>query len=74
VEGLKLGSATSAALTLRNTMVTPETVEHLAEVQSLDIDLFAQALEDAGVRAPDLVERSLSGPQRLPDLVGWLNP
>lgn len=74
VEGLKLGSATSAALTLLNTMVTPETVEHMAEVQSPDIDQFAQALEDAGVRAPDLVERSLSGPQRLPDLVGWLNP
>ena len=55
-------------------MVTPETVDHLAEVQGLDIDLFAQALEDAGVRARDLVTRSHSGPQRLSDLVGWLNP
>jgi 3-hydroxyisobutyrate dehydrogenase-like beta-hydroxyacid dehydrogenase len=74
VEGLKLGSATSAALTLLNTMVTPRTVDHLAQVQSLDIDLFAQALEDAGVTAADVVSRSRSGPERLPDLVARLNP
>jgi 3-hydroxyisobutyrate dehydrogenase-like beta-hydroxyacid dehydrogenase len=74
VEALKLGSATSAALTLLNTMVTPETVDHLAKVQDLDIDLFAQALEDADVSAQDIVARSHSGPRRLPELVGQLNP
>ena len=73
VEGLKLGSATSAALTLLNTMVTPETVDHLAGVQALDIDLFAEALQDAGVIAADVVSRSRSGPNRLPDLIRRLN-
>jgi 6-phosphogluconate dehydrogenase (decarboxylating) len=74
VEGLKLGSATSAALTLLNTMVTPETVEHLAWVQALDIDLFATALRDAGVQDDKVVGRSRSGPESLPDLVRRLNP
>ncbi len=74
VEGLKLGSATSAALTLLNTTVTPETVEHLSKVQDLDIDLFAEALADVGVTAADLTSRSHSGCHRLPHLVARLNP
>ena len=74
VEGLKLGSATSAALTLLNTMVTPSTVEHLSEVEALDMELFAQAMADAGVEAGDTVARGLLGAHRLPELIARLNP
>ena len=74
VEGLKLGSATSAALTLLNTMVTPSTVEHLSEVEALDMELFTQAMADAGVEAGDTVTRGLSGAPRIPELIARLDP
>ncbi|HET6354753.1 NAD(P)-binding domain-containing protein [Streptomyces sp.] len=74
VEALKLGSASSAALTLLNTMVTPDTVEHLSAVQVLDMELFDQAMGEAGIDSAAVTARGLTGARELPDLVGWLNP
>lgn len=71
-EGLKLGSATSAALTLLGTMVTPDTVEHLSQIEALDMELFEQAMQDAGVPAQETTARGLSGAHRLPELIGRL--
>ncbi len=74
IQGLKLGSATSAALTLLNTMISPETVGHLSEVEALDMRLFEQAMEQAGVPAAETTDRGLSGARRLPELIARLNP
>ena len=74
IEGLKLGSANSAALTLLNTMITTETVGHLSEVEALDMRLFEQAMQQAGVPAAETTDRGLSGALRLPDVIARLNP
>jgi 3-hydroxyisobutyrate dehydrogenase-like beta-hydroxyacid dehydrogenase len=76
-EALKLGSATSAALTLLNTMITPETVGHLSEVQALDMEIFDQAMREAGVdpaAATEATARGLSGTRRLREVIARLNP
>jgi 3-hydroxyisobutyrate dehydrogenase-like beta-hydroxyacid dehydrogenase len=69
VEALGHCSATSAALTLLNTMVTPETVDHLSQVEALDMELFDSAIRDAGVDAAEITARGLSGAHRLPGLI-----
>lgn len=77
VEALRLGSASSAALTLLNTMITPQTVDHLAEVQALDMKIFAQAMREASAdpaAATAATARGLSGTQRLPGVIARLNP
>jgi 3-hydroxyisobutyrate dehydrogenase-like beta-hydroxyacid dehydrogenase len=73
VEALKLGSATSAALTLLNTMVTPDTVDHLSKVEALDMELFDQAMRAAGADAAEATARGLSGARRLTGLIARLN-
>ena len=73
VEALKLGSATSSALTLLNTMVTPDTVEHLSKVEAEDMAIFRAAMADAGVDAENVTARGLTGANRLPDLIRRLN-
>jgi hypothetical protein len=40
VDSLKLGSASSNALALLNTMVALDNVEHLARIEALDMQLF----------------------------------
>ncbi|MFJ2158038.1 NAD(P)-dependent oxidoreductase [Streptomyces sp. NPDC087856] len=70
---LKLGSASSAALTLLNTMVRPDNVEHLSGVEALDMELFEQAMREADVDAAEATARGLSGAERLPDLIRRLN-
>ncbi|WP_308194456.1 NAD(P)-dependent oxidoreductase [Pseudonocardia kujensis] len=74
VEVLKLGSASSVALTLLNTMVTPETVEHLAAVEAFDMEIFDEAMRDAGVAADDVTRRASAGARELPALVKRLAP
>ena len=74
VDGLRLGSAPSAALTLLNSMITTETVEHLSSVEALDMELFEQAMREAGVSAEATTKRGLSGAHRLPAVVAELNP
>ncbi|MFV2117395.1 NAD(P)-dependent oxidoreductase [Streptomyces sp. Act-28] len=73
VEVLKLGSASSTALTLLNTMVRPDNVGHLSKVEALDMELFDQAMRDAGVDAGEVTERGLSGARGLPELLARLN-
>lgn len=74
VEALRLGSADSRALQLMNTMVTPETVEHLSAVEALDMNLFDEAMRDAGVNAVVATARGLAGAHRLPEVIERLNP
>lgn len=77
VDALRLGSASSAALTLLNTMITPQTVGHLAEVQALDMEIFAEAMREASVdpaAATAATARGLSGTQRFPGVIARLNP
>ncbi|WP_373453925.1 NAD-binding protein [Rhodococcus sp. 06-418-5] len=73
VDVLRLGSADSRALQLMNTMVNPDTVEHLTQVEALDMHLFDRAMRDAGVSARPTTERGLSGAHRLPAVIGRLN-
>ncbi|MGW5170424.1 NAD(P)-dependent oxidoreductase [Streptomyces nodosus] len=73
VEVLKLGSASSAALSLLNTMVRPDNVKHLSKVEALDMELFDQAMRDAGIDAAEVTERGLSGARDLPALLARLN-
>ena len=73
-EALKLGSASSRALTLLNTMVTPATVGHLSAVQAEDMEIFAAAMADAGVDATAATARGVAGTDRLARLVQQLNP
>jgi 3-hydroxyisobutyrate dehydrogenase-like beta-hydroxyacid dehydrogenase len=74
VGALKLGSASSSALTLLNTMVTPATVEHLSEVEAEDMKIFAAAMADSGVDARPVTARGLEGANRLAELIRILNP
>lgn len=74
VEALTLGSATSSALTLLNTMVTPDTVEHLSKVEAEDMAIFRAAMTDAGIDSADATARGLTGAKRLPELIRRLNP
>ncbi|MBJ7289908.1 NAD(P)-dependent oxidoreductase [Williamsia sp.] len=73
VDALRAGSADSRALSLMNTMVNPDTVGHLSTVEALEMDLFQQAMTDAGVEATEATARGLSGARRLGDVIGWLN-
>ena len=73
VEVLKLGSASSSALTLLNTMVTLDNVEHLSDVQARDMTLFDQAMREVCIDAATITERGLVGAHRLPELLGRLN-
>lgn len=74
VEALKLGSAASAALTLLNTMVTPDTVGHLSEVEAEDMRIFDTAMTEGGVDASSATARGLAGADGLPALIRRLNP
>lgn len=73
-EVLEVGSAASTVLSLFNTMVTTDTVEHLSKVEALDMDLFEIAMREGGVDASALTARGRSGARRLPDVVRLLNP
>lgn len=74
VDALRLGSSDSRALQLMNTMVNAETVDHLSSVEALDMELFDQAMCDAGIDAAATTARGLSGAERLPDVISGLNP
>jgi 3-hydroxyisobutyrate dehydrogenase-like beta-hydroxyacid dehydrogenase len=51
VEVLKLGSAGSFTLSAINQAITVANVEHLRQVELLDMELFAAAMRDSGVDA-----------------------
>ena len=68
MEALRLGSADSRALQLLNTMVTPDTVDHLASVEALDMEIFKDAMSEEHIDANAMTDRALSGARRLPDV------
>ncbi|WP_249998357.1 NAD(P)-dependent oxidoreductase [Actinoplanes sp. M2I2] len=72
VEALRAGSGSSRALTLLGEMVNPATVRHLAAVEDLDVDLFASAMDEAGLDAGAVVARAHEGARGLPALVDSL--
>jgi 3-hydroxyisobutyrate dehydrogenase-like beta-hydroxyacid dehydrogenase len=74
VDALKLGSASSAALTLLNTMITPGTVDHLAAVEAEDMRIFDTAMTERGVNAAAATARGLAGANGLPSLITRLSP
>ncbi|GLZ11727.1 6-phosphogluconate dehydrogenase [Actinomadura sp. NBRC 104425] len=73
VGALKLGSASSAALTLLNTMVTLDNVEHLSRVEALDMELFDTAMREAGVDPGAVTQRGMAGARGLSRLLHSLN-
>ncbi|MCK7621607.1 NAD-binding protein [Streptomyces sp. RS10V-4] len=73
VEVLKLGSAASAALSLLNTMVRPDNVDHLSAAEALDMQLFDQAMRQAGIDSTPATERGLAGVHGLTQLVHRLS-
>jgi 3-hydroxyisobutyrate dehydrogenase-like beta-hydroxyacid dehydrogenase len=74
VDVLKLGSASSAALNLLNTVVTLDNVEHLSSVEALDMELFDAAMRDADVDPGSVTARGMQGARGLPGLLRRLNP
>jgi 3-hydroxyisobutyrate dehydrogenase-like beta-hydroxyacid dehydrogenase len=73
VNVLKLGSASSKALTLLNSMVTLDNVDHLSKVEELDMQLFDTAMTESGVNADFVTARGLVGARELPALLHRLN-
>ncbi|WP_040785424.1 NAD(P)-dependent oxidoreductase [Nocardia pneumoniae] len=73
VELLQLGSAASAALSLLSAVVRPDIVEHLAALEVLDIELFDQAMREAGIDSTAVTERGLAGARGLARLLDRLN-
>ena len=71
---LKLGSASSQALTLLNTMLTLDTVAHLAEVEAEDMQIFANAMSERHLTADTVTARGLAGANELTALLHRLNP
>lgn len=69
MEALRLGSADSRALQLLNTMVTPDTVDHLASVEALDMEIFKDAMSEEHIDADAMTDRALSGARHLPDVM-----
>jgi hypothetical protein len=73
LEVLKLGSAASRALTLLNSMVRRDNVDHLSKVEELDMQLFDTAMTESGVNANFVTARGLIGARGLPALLRRLN-
>ncbi|GCE08203.1 NAD(P)-dependent oxidoreductase [Dictyobacter aurantiacus] len=73
VDVLKLGSASSNALTLLNSMVRLDNVDHLSSVEALDMHLFDTAMIESGVNADFVTSRGLAGASGLPTLLRQLN-
>lgn len=73
VEGVRLGSGSSAALELLGTVFTPDTIDRAVELSVLDMRMFDDAMRDAGVSARQVSDRGMSGVRRLPDLVRRLD-
>ena len=71
---LKVSSGNSRALELLNTLINPDTVEHLTAVQMLDMEIFASAMDDCGVNAQSATARGIEGTDNLVGLLRRLNP
>lgn len=76
-EALKLGSGASEALvrTPTNSPVSlSDAAAHLSQVELLDMDLFDQAMTEAGVDAAEATARGIAGASSLASVVALLNP
>ncbi|MFD4637714.1 NAD(P)-dependent oxidoreductase [Lentzea sp. NPDC058436] len=76
-ECLKLGSGASEALTRMPTnseVSLSGTATHLAQVELLDMELFDEAMNDAGVDAAAATARGIAGASSLVSVVALLNP
>ena len=73
IDALKLGSGSSRAMELLNTMITPETVHHLTELVKIDMQVFETAMQEAGIDADAVDARGMAGVNHLPALVARLN-
>ena len=73
IDAVKLCSGFSNSLIHLSTMITPATVDHLSTVEGEDMDIFAQAMTEAGIDAETVLARGYHGARTLPGLVGKLN-
>ncbi|MDG4668033.1 NAD(P)-dependent oxidoreductase [Mycobacterium sp. 236(2023)] len=76
-EAIKLSSGASEALvrTPTNSPVSlTQTAAHLAQVELLDMDLFQQAMTEAGIDAAKTTARGIAGAASLTTVVALLNP
>ncbi len=71
---LKLSSASSSALTLLNSMITLDNVDHLSHAEVLDMQVFDKAMTERHVSAAAATARGLVGANGLPALMHRLNP
>ena len=74
IGALKLCSGFSNSLIHLNSIITPETVTHLSKVEAEDMEIFAEAMADAGIDADAVIARGHHGARTLPELVRKLNP
>lgn len=65
---LRAGTASSRALLVLGSAVTPENADHLSRLQLIDMDLFAEAVAALGVIASDVTQRAIEGANALPAL------
>lgn len=65
---LRSGSARSFALEAIGPSITPENVEHLRDLELIDMDVFAEAVSSLGGVSAPVVERAVAGANGLPDL------
>lgn len=73
IEAIKLCSGFSNSLNHLNTILTLDTMDHLSKVEAEDMDIFAEAMADAGIDATNVVARGRHGARALPDLIRALN-
>lgn len=74
VDLLKVGSATSFALEALGTAITPDNVHHLQELELLDMELFAAAMDELGAGAGAVTQRAVTGARGLVDLMRDVGP
>ena len=75
VDVVKLGSASSNALTLLNNMVTLDNVDHPGKkIEALNMQLFDTAMTESSVNANFVTARSLAGASGQPALLRSSNP
>lgn len=73
VDLLKVGSASSFTLTALGDAITTDNVGHLREVELLDMELFAAAMNERHVDADAVTARAVAGARGLTDLMRRLD-
>lgn len=73
ISALKLCSGFSNTLLHLNTILTPQTIGHLAQVEVEDMLIFKAAMDEAGIDAERVTERGILAANALPSLIARLN-